>query len=208
MTRTEPGDAAVTEWRTWAGPELSVILQSALDAFYENGYHGTSVRDIARRAGLTVPALYYHHENKEAILAALLDQSIVAVIARCRAALDEAGEAPEDRFAYLIEALVLYMAHSTKNAAMDAEIRALSDEHRRSYSTKRRTVENMLTAAIKDGLDAGAFSVVSPRDTARALLGMIQAIAVWYRPGGRLAPDAVARSYLDIAQHTVGAGRH
>jgi AcrR family transcriptional regulator len=203
MTRTT-GDHAATEWRTWAGPGLSTILQSALDAFYEHGYHGTSVRDIARRAGLTVPALYYHHENKESILAALLDQSIAAVIIRCRAALADAGDAPLDRFANLVECLVLYMAHATKNAAMDAEIRALSDEHRRGYSTKRRTVETMLTTAIKDGVDEGVFSVSSPRDTARALLGMIQAIAVWYRPGGRLAPDAVARSYLDIAQHTVG----
>jgi AcrR family transcriptional regulator len=204
MTGTETGEA-LTEWRTWAGPELSPILQSALDAFYENGYHGTSVRDIAQRAGLTVPALYYHHENKEAILAALLDQSILAVITRCRAALAEAGDAAEDRFANLVECLVLYMAHATKNAAMDAEIRALNDAHRRAYSTKRRTVETMLTTVIKDGVEDGVFEVTSPRDTARALLGMIQAIAVWYRPGGRLAPDAVARSYLDIAQHTVGA---
>jgi AcrR family transcriptional regulator len=207
MTRTETGEGAHTEWRTWAGPELSPILQSALDAFYENGYHGTSVRDIAQRAGLTVPALYYHHENKEAILASLLDQSILAVITRCRAALADAGDAAEDRFTNLVECLVLYMAHATKNAAMDAEIRALNDERRRAYSTKRRTVETMLTTVIKDGVESGVFDVTSPRDTARALLGMIQAIAVWYRPGGRLAPDAVARSYLDIAQHTVGAGR-
>ncbi len=46
--------------------ELSPILSAALDAFYEKGFHGASVRDIARRVGVTVPALYYHYDSKEA----------------------------------------------------------------------------------------------------------------------------------------------
>ena len=202
--RDAPADSTAA-WRLPGGPDLSVILTSAMDAFYENGFHGTSVRDIARRAELTVPALYYHHENKEAILAALLDHSIDLVIDRCRAALHDAGDDPGDRFANLIECLVLYMAHHRKNAAMDAEIRALGDENRKRYSAKRRTVERMLATTVKEGVESAAFSVTSPADTARALLGMIQAIAVWYRPGGRTTPDTVAARYLDIACHTVGA---
>ena len=85
--------ASAGDWRR--PPELgfSAILSGALDAFYEAGYHGTSVRDIARRVGLTVPALYYHHKNKEAILYALIDTSIDEVTRRCQQALDEAGPA-------------------------------------------------------------------------------------------------------------------
>ena len=63
-------------WRTSPTPELSPILSASLDAFSEHGYHGTTVRDIAKRVGVTVPALYYHHENKEGLLFALLDTGI------------------------------------------------------------------------------------------------------------------------------------
>jgi AcrR family transcriptional regulator len=192
-------------WRRSDDYVLSPILASALDAFYEVGYHGTSVRDIARRTGLTVPALYYHHVNKEAILAALLDQSIESVIQRCEQALAEAGPDPDSRFRNLVECLVLYMAHNGKSAAMDAEIRALSPDSRRGYSTKRRRVERLLTDAITDGVTQGTFHVSSPTDTARALLGMIQAITIWFKPGGRLSAQLVAERYLDIAEHTVGA---
>jgi AcrR family transcriptional regulator len=169
----------------WRSPEdtsdaLSPILASALDAFFELGYHGTSVRDIAKRTGLTVPALYYHHENKEAILYTLLQGSIASVIERCKQAVAEASGEPVGLFQNLIECLVLYMAQQGKRAAMDAE------------------------SAIRAGVEAGDFHVSSPHDTMRALLGMIWTITVWYKPGGKMSPSQLAASYVDIALHTVG----
>lgn len=183
---------------------LSPILSSALDLFYKVGYHGTSVRDIARRVDLTVPALYYHHKNKEAILYALLDCSISTVIERCKRALAAAGPAPEQRFLDLVECLVLYMASNPKLGAMDAEIRSLSPQNRRRYGARRRTVEVMLVTAVEDGVRAGEFDVTTPTETARALLGMIQSVAVWFRPSGPMSAQTVARHYLDIAAHVVG----
>ncbi|MCP5028433.1 MAG: TetR/AcrR family transcriptional regulator [Actinomycetia bacterium] len=48
------------------------ICRVALDLFLEHGYHGTSVRQIADRLGVTVPALYYWHPGKDDILAAVV----------------------------------------------------------------------------------------------------------------------------------------
>jgi AcrR family transcriptional regulator len=189
--------------------QLTPILSHALDAFFELGYHGTSVRDIARRAGLTVPALYYHHENKEAILYRLLDGSISSVIERCKHAIAEAPDEPGGVFCNVIECLVLYMAQHGKRAAMDAEIRALGPENRRRYVAKRIIVEEMVESAIRDGVEQGVFEVSSAHETVRAILGMIWAITVWYKPGGKMSPADVAARYVDIALHTVGyrAGR-
>lgn len=78
--------AEVAPARGWREPgplALTPILTAALDAFYDNGYHATSVRDIARRVQVTVPALYYHHENKEALLVELLNRSIDLVTDLC-----------------------------------------------------------------------------------------------------------------------------
>lgn len=192
-------------WRNADDEDLSPILATARDLFYEVGFHGATVRDIATRVGVTVPALYYHHANKEAILAALLDRSIGSVIERCEQALAEAGNDPADRFRTLIECLALYMANHRKSAAMDAEIRALSPDARRRYSTQRRRVEQTLADTIAAGTAVGTFDVASPPDTARALLGMIQAITVWFSPGrGRLTAPELAARYVDIAGHTVG----
>jgi len=89
---------------------------------------------------------------------------------------------------------------------MDAEIRALSPDARKRYSAQRRRVEEMLANTIEQGVTAGVFDVTSPPDTERALLGMIQAITLWFRPGGgRLTAAELAGRYVDIAEHTVGA---
>lgn len=196
-----------SSWRQPGELALSPTLRSARDAFYELGYHGTTVRDIAGRTGITVPALYYHHENKEAILFAILDAAIDSVTTRCQEALAEAAPDPCARFENLIECITLHMAQHSKEAAMDAEIRALGPANRRRYSARRRAVEQMLVTTIEDGVSAGGFSVSSPPDTARALLGMMQAITVWYRPGGSISPANLAARYVDIALHTVGAAR-
>jgi AcrR family transcriptional regulator len=192
-------------WRLADDEDLTPILATARDLFYEVGFHGTTVRDIAGRVGVTVPALYYHHANKEAILSALLDRSIGSVIGRCEQALSEAGEDPADQFRNIGECLARYMANHRKSAAMDAEIRALSPAARKLYSVQRRRVEQMVSDTISRGVAAREFEVTSPADTGRALLGMIQAITLWFIPGGgRLTASELAARYVDIAERTVG----
>lgn len=192
-------------WRESPGIELSTILRAALDAFHENGFHGTSVRDIAGRVGVTVPALYYHHENKEMILFALLDASIERLQQLCDAAVAEPTESREDVFFHLFECITRYMTTSGKLSYLDSEIRSLSPALREVYVAKRDAIEAMLQAEVEAGIASGAFAVTSPRDTTRALLGMVQAITTWYRPDGDLTVDDVAAAYSDIAAHTVGA---
>ena len=49
------------------------ILRSALDLFSQNGFAGTSVRQIAAHVGLKPSSLYSHFDGKEEILTALID---------------------------------------------------------------------------------------------------------------------------------------
>jgi AcrR family transcriptional regulator len=48
------------------------ILQAAYEAFLENGYAATSMREIAERTGLALGGIYNHFENKEAIFSELI----------------------------------------------------------------------------------------------------------------------------------------
>ena len=75
-----PSDTATaTATATKAAPPLvdakndtrQRILDVALDLFTEQGYDGTSLREIAEQLGVTKAALYYHFESKEDILMAL-----------------------------------------------------------------------------------------------------------------------------------------
>ncbi|QYC45812.1 HTH-type transcriptional repressor KstR2 [Nonomuraea coxensis DSM 45129] len=202
---TPEGAPARGDWRHYEPIQLSPILTHALEAFYEHGFHGTTVRDIARRVGVTVPALYYHHENKEAVLVALLETATNDVIWRASAAAEEGGDGPRTRLANVIEAVVLHMTHRVRLAALDSELRYLQPDNRRHYAATRKKLEKLLDEIIEDGVRRGVFAVTLPAETARALLGMCQAIATWYHDGGPLRPEEIAERYVDIALTTVGA---
>ena len=51
----------------------AALIEAAYTLFMEKGYHGTSMRQIAERAGLALGGIYNHFASKEDIFAATLD---------------------------------------------------------------------------------------------------------------------------------------
>ena len=50
------------------------LLDAAIEAFSENGFNGTSTRDIADRAGVHHPLITYHFKNKDQLWRASADK--------------------------------------------------------------------------------------------------------------------------------------
>ena len=64
-----------TAKRTRRGPHTrQQILDASLRLFSERGFARTTVRDIARQAGITDAAIYYHFESKRELLDALVEE--------------------------------------------------------------------------------------------------------------------------------------
>jgi AcrR family transcriptional regulator len=180
------------------------ILKYALAAFEEHGYHGTTVRDISRRVGVTVPTLYYHFDNKQAILVELLMSSMEVLLARCRVALAETGKSPTDRFVALITTIVEYMAQGGSHGLLDSEIRSLEPENRTKYIALRDELESQLHHIITEGVTQRAFSTPYPVETGRAILTMCHSVPRWFKPDGPLTAQELAHRYVTIALNAVG----
>ncbi len=86
-----PATRPLGGWRDYGEPELPVPLAAALAAFAEQGYHGTSVREIAARANLSVPGLYHHYPSKQSLLQGLLERTMTDLLARSEAAIARGG---------------------------------------------------------------------------------------------------------------------
>jgi AcrR family transcriptional regulator len=187
------------DWRRFAPLDLPPILRVALGEFVRHGYDATSVRTIAREVGVTVPALYYHFENKQAMLIALLDRAMSIVSDHVAAALAEAGSDPADRLRAIVEAIVLYMAHHRDLAQLDSERRSLTEGNFARYAAHRDQIEGELRAILEDGCARGVFRTPVPRTCGRAILAMCQGVAGWYRPEGPSGPEETAREYVRVA---------
>ncbi|MDJ0708760.1 MAG: TetR/AcrR family transcriptional regulator [Woeseiaceae bacterium] len=85
------------------------LLDAAIEAFSENGFKGTSTRDIAERAGVHHPLITYHFKNKDKLWRAAADRVFRDFRRSLASSLeDHRDESPKERFASLIRAYVHY----------------------------------------------------------------------------------------------------
>lgn len=186
----------VGNWRAYDELPLTPILAAALAAFRANGYHGTSIRDIAKRAGITMPSLYYHHGNKEGILGALLDVGMDDLRRHLDGARAEAGTDTLRRLGNFVTVITLHETRRREIAVIHPESRFLGPEARAAYITRRDEVDAELVAILADGQAEGLFRIEDIAFTARGILAMLQGTSRWYRDGGHDGPDAIAQKYL------------
>ncbi|MFQ5689268.1 MAG: TetR/AcrR family transcriptional regulator [Gemmatimonadota bacterium] len=176
------------------------ILHSALLAFREKGYHGTTLEDIAGRLGLRKTALYHYFPDKESILYECHRRSL----SELERVLDEARtryDTATERLGQVIREHVRVMTELLQGSPLAFEVPALSREHQAEVVARRDRYEMSVRKLVAEGVEAGEFRPVDPKIATLALLGAINWIARWYDPDGSMsAPELGAR----FAEHLVG----
>jgi AcrR family transcriptional regulator len=92
---------------------VQAILQAAAELFCDLGYDRSSTNRIAERAGVSIGSLYQYFSDKEAILAALLDEhqrAVHAVVAEALIELDDPSVSLQDGLESLLRRLVEFHA--------------------------------------------------------------------------------------------------
>ncbi len=184
------------------------MLEAAVAAFAERGFHGTTTRDIAAAAGMSPAALYVHHRSKEELLWAIARAGHERTLAVVDASLAEAGAdaTPRTRLGGVVEAFVRHhaLAHTTARV-VNYELGALSPDHRRAIEDLRHTITTRLVAVIEDGERTGEFTCGDVRMTAAALLSLGIDVARWYDERGGWGADDLAAHHRSLALRMVGA---
>lgn len=203
---TVEGTQRDSSWREYTDQGLSKVLAAALAAFVEKGYDGASIREIASRAGLSVPGLYHHYPSKQALLVGLTNAVMRELLDRSHAAVAEAGPTPGERFDAVIESLLRFHMYRREQAFVASrETRSMEPESRKAYIALRDEQQEMLDEIVREGVAAGLFRTPFPEDASRAVVTMCVAVSTWYREDGPLSPDELVERYLAIARSTVGA---
>ena len=117
-----------TTLRLPAAERRRQLLDVALHAFAEHGYHDTSMNDVAEAAGVTKPVLYQHCASKKALYQelALKRQFKGSFEDMAREIEGLVGQmSPEDRRRYLVESLFLNY-NTYESEMLDAYARRLT----------------------------------------------------------------------------------
>jgi AcrR family transcriptional regulator len=186
---------------------VEVIKAAALQKFREHGYHGTSVREIANAAGISVAGLYHHFSSKLEILFALLTRVMVDLIDGTEAALAEVGDDPSDQLRAVVTAHVRFHTERRDDSFVgNTELRSLNADMRATIVGYRDRQQRIFDQVIARGAKLRVFQTPHPIEASRAIVTMSTAVATWYRRDGPLTPAEIAGIYGDLALATVEAG--
>lgn len=191
--------AGAEHWRHYEPLDLDPALRGALACFLELGYHGSTMRGVAERAGLSVAGLYHYYASKQQLLVSILDRTMDELSRRTSAAQAEADE-PWTRFARLVECQALFHSHRRELGFIGAtEMRSLAGPARARIAQVRRQEQTRIDDEVRAACRAEAFATPLPHEAARAVVTMCTAIPQWYRHGGDSTPERVAQWYVDFA---------
>lgn len=196
----------IEDWRRYVHDDLPPILHGALACFVEKGFHGTSIRQIAQRSGLSVPGLYHHYESKHALLVAIMQDAMTDLWERTHMALDEAGDSVLRQLQLYIECLVLF--HASRPAVASTtitETRSLNPQSRSHHISLRDRQHKALDDIVDAGIAQGLFGTVHPREATTAVITMCTGVSQWFNPAGELTPTEVAARYQHFATRMVDA---
>jgi AcrR family transcriptional regulator len=88
----DPRDSKrVPRARMTASQRREQLIEVSRGLFAEKGFEGTSVEEIAARAGVSKPVVYEHFGGKEGIYAVVVDREVQALLAALTGALAEGG---------------------------------------------------------------------------------------------------------------------
>ena len=192
-------EPAAMQWRVFEPLTFDPPLMAALEAFAEFGYHGSNMRDIAEKAGLSGPGIYHYYPSKQDMLIAIVDYTLNEITLRFRQAREE-GTSAAHRFALLVECNTLFHAYRPNlGFVVASELRSLAPEALTRNSKLRTRLRAMHDIEAEQATKDGDFACSNPRDASRAVLTMCSALPQWYRIGEKLTPEEVATMYVNFA---------
>ncbi|GAB2534311.1 TetR/AcrR family transcriptional regulator [Nocardia heshunensis] len=175
------------------------IIDEALKAFADNGYHNTSVAEIAERCGLSQPGLLHYFPNKPALLSAVLDY-------RDRLDYDRLGF---DQQLHGKDALLRLAQLVDHNMHVPGLVRLFTvltseavtaDHPAHEWALRRyRDLETYLSGALRAGIADGSIRAeIDPAVVARQVFAMMDGLQLqWLVDPDTVDMSALFRAYID-----------
>lgn len=180
------------------------ILETAARLFCEKGFDKASMGDISSAMGLTKAGVYHHIGSKEELLYAIMSYGMdlfeQKVLSQVRAIED-----PLERLRATVRGHVLLITRDRPKeiTVILHESNALKGRYAARINARKRRYIRFLQKIFRELARRDGARRFDPGAAAFAVLGMINWIYQWYRPGGRLSDEQLADALTDLLLHGV-----
>jgi AcrR family transcriptional regulator len=174
------------------------VLDAAAEAFIARGYAATSIDDVADRLGCTKGRIYHYFRTKGELFLGVHRKALDLAIAAILPVMGEDGTAQQRLFDMCVAhaRLMIEQTSFMRLAAQHAEMNLATEGRTREEAVGeifalRASYESYFEKVIAQGVASGEFRPVDATLMARAALGTLNWMSVWYQPGrpGRQRTD-------------------
>jgi AcrR family transcriptional regulator len=145
-----------------AGNTAQTIEQTAIELFYANGYHGTSIRDISRAADVGIATLFHHYSSKAELLRGMMERGFDGLLAEMEDAVSDAGD-PTERLSAAVRVHVRHHCEKPMESSVAAsELRSLEPPALQEIMAKRDRVQALFATAVADGCRTASSTASTP----------------------------------------------
>ena len=183
---------------------LGKILVHATEVFYEKGYEGASMRDLARSSGMSLSGLYYYFESKEKLLYLIQKHTFSTIVERLRERLDEVSDSEERIRVFILNHLEYFLANRKSMKVLSHEAEVLKNGFGAEIAALKREYYRICVALLDDFKRAKRLEFPS-RMAVLSLFGMMNWIYTWYNPRVDAEAESLSRGMGDIFLHGISA---
>lgn len=196
MARTAGSDGERTQ---------AAIRDAAVNLIARYGYEAVSMRQLAAEVGVQPAALYRYFPTKEDLLYDLMTAHMNALVASWETARPATGDATALLAAFVRNHINFHEERRHSTHVNNMELRSLSRDRLSTILRLRAGYEKELRQILRQGADAGLFTVEDVTLTAMAIIQMVTGVIVWFRPDERLSVAEVTDTYHKMTMRLVGA---
>jgi AcrR family transcriptional regulator len=176
-----------------------VVIAAAASEFAARGFHATTMQDLVTATGLTAGGLYHYIGSKDELLVRICDQLMEPLLAEVREIV--ASELAADlQLREIVRAWMVHVEGNRDHVLVFQQERHVLERgpQWRAVRRQRKDFETLLAGVLERGERDGRFHFADRDLALRALLGMVNHTAQWFREPGRLSAEQIADGYVDL----------
>jgi AcrR family transcriptional regulator len=180
------------------------VLRAAAQAFNENGFHKTSLDDVAERLNVTKPTIYYYVKNKDQILFECVRIGL-EMLEDASVQIEGTNQTGLSKLIALWRVYVQIVTEDFGRCLILVGEDPLPPSTRKELRALKGRIDRRFRSVIAEGIEDGSIRPCDPKMAAFAAAGALSWIARWYDPHGPLDPHGLADQMIDLLVHGVGS---
>lgn len=179
------------------------ILDEAAKLIATNGFHGSSVSDLAKQCNISKSLIYHYFSSKEAILFAVMEsytKDLLVTVEDAAKNGDNISQTFQQTVASLMEN---YKSAGPKHRVLLQELDKLSKPHRSEIVANEDMIKNIIKGQIAKFNPNKQLDDQQNTALTMLFLGMVNWTHTWFKQDGQISNQELAKMAAEIFENGV-----